>query len=78
MVIIWEKTIMKKPKDWRIDNRILITDLSHRTKISIATLSKVENELIPPSGKVVYAYWRLSKGEVTPDDFAWKIKRKAS
>ena len=66
----------KKPKDWRIDNRIRITDLAKKARVSIGTLSKVENELIAPGGRTLFAYWTLSNGEVTPDDFAWPKRRR--
>lgn len=59
------------PKEWRIEKKVLtLTELSKLMDgISPSYISRVENFLEPPGGRIMKAYYKLSGGLVTPNDF---------
>ena len=58
------------PKSWRKSINITIKDLSKMMDgISLSYLSDIENFKKEASGRFMRFYYKLSKRQVTPDDF---------
>ncbi len=65
-----------KPKSWRIAEKLTLKMLSAKMdNIATGYLSEIERGVKDPSGRVLTYYHKLSKGQVTPDDFR-KLKKK--
>jgi len=63
------------PKKWRIKQGFTVRHLSALLGFkSPAYVSEVENEQKRASGALMLAYYNISDGEVTPNDFKKHIK----
>lgn len=62
-----------KPKLWRMSENLTLQALSKRIGLAgTGYLSEVENGVKNPSGRILTAYHKFSKGRVSPADFKRK------